>query len=161
MLQTRRVLALSLLLVLTAPKATPCEFALGYFYQVTALRGQVVGTDAFILHSFRSWRQSVARKHAKLTLYEYRWPVHSLNELPLVKTIFADANGRFDFGPLKNGHYTLVVDGQFASDERGLGTQVFDVEMKELPRVTESVLIDVSPFTPDCMGGHEFIVKLK
>ena len=35
----------------------------------------------------------------------------------------------------------------------------FDVEVKQQPRQTVAVIIDVSPHFPDCKGGHEFIVK--
>jgi hypothetical protein len=51
-----------------------------------------------------------------------------------VKAVETDNVGRFDFGPVKTGHYTLVVE-----DDR------FDVEVKDLPHLTESVTIDVSP----------------
>jgi len=67
-----------------------------------------------------------------------------------VKTVETNSDGRFDFGPLKTGHYTLVIEGD-----------QFDVEIKDLPRLTESVTIDVSPIFPDCTGGHEFILKEK
>jgi len=93
-------------------------------------------------------RQSFIRKHAKLALYEYRQP---LDEMLLVKTIETDDSGSFDFGPLKLGHYMLRIDDN----------DLFDVEVKDLPRKTESVTIDVSPISPDCKGGHEFLVKMK
>jgi len=67
-----------------------------------------------------------------------------------VKTVETNSDGHFDFGPLKIGHYTLVIEGD-----------QFDVEIKDLPRLTESVTIDVSPIFPDCTGGHEFILKEK
>ena len=70
---------------------------------------------------------------------------------PIVKTLETDGKGVFDFGPLPTGHYTLVIDGEDS----------FDVEIKELPQVTESVTIDVSPVYPDCTGGHEFNVKTR
>jgi len=72
------------------------------------------------------------------------------SDLELVKTVETNSDGRFDFGPLKTGHYTLVIEGD-----------QFDVEIKDLPRLTESVTIDVSPIFPDCTGGHEFILKEK
>jgi hypothetical protein len=72
------------------------------------------------------------------------------SDLELVKTVETNSDGRFDFGPLKAGHYTLVIEGD-----------QFDVEIKDLPRLTESVTIDVSPIFPDCTGGHEFILKEK
>jgi hypothetical protein len=71
--------------------------------------------------------------------------------MPLVKTVRTDTNGEFDFGVLQEGHYTLVIDwpSEYAD--------WFDVEIKNLPRRTSSVKIDVSPVYPDCTGGHEFI----
>jgi hypothetical protein len=67
-----------------------------------------------------------------------------------VKAVETDGDGRFDFGPIKTGHYTLRVDGD-----------QLDVEVKDLPPMTESVTIDVTPVYPDCTGGHEFIVRGK
>lgn len=125
------------------------------------MKGQVVGTDGWILSMFRSWRQSVARGHSKLSLYEYRWPIHYPSEAPLIKAIVADANGRFDFGPLKGGHYTLVIGEEAGTDDKWSGFDRFDIEIKDLPAATEFVLIDVSPLHPDCSGGHKFIVRSK
>jgi hypothetical protein len=68
---------------------------------------------------------------------------------PIVKMVETDGDGMFDFGPLQAGHYTLTIDDEDS----------FDVEVKELPQVTESVTIDVSPVYPDCTGGHEFIAR--
>ena len=68
---------------------------------------------------------------------------------PIVKTLETDSKGAFDFGSLRTGHYTLAIDDE----------ESFDVEIKELPQVTESITIDVSPVYPDCTGGHEFNVK--
>jgi len=48
----------------------------------------------------------------------------------------------FDFGPLRTGHYTLAIDGEDS----------FDVEIKELPQVTESVTIDVPRSTLTARG---------
>jgi hypothetical protein len=134
-------------LLFTGLPARSCSWAVGYFHQVTALKGQVVGST---YHGLPRWlRQSFARKHAKLALYEYRWPRAQNAMPPLVKTLETDGNGAFDFGPLLTGHYTLVIDGEDS----------FDVEIKELPQVTASVTIDVSPIYPDCTGGHEFNVR--
>lgn len=136
------------LLLFAVSQGHACTFAKGYFYQVTALKGQVVGTNS---HLPRWLRQSFARKHAKLTLYTYRWP-RSRNDMPpVIRTVETDTEGRFDFGPLGTGHYTLAIDGNDS----------FDVEIKVLPQATESVTIDVSPVFPDCTGGHEFVVKTK
>jgi hypothetical protein len=148
--------ALTIAAVLIAMlQAHACEWAIGYFYQVTALKGRVVGTNTAFLHSVRWLRQSFVRQHAKLTLYEYCSPCER-NKMPLIKTVETDTDGEFDFGPLKTGHYTLIID------EAKLGSSdSFDVEVKDLPRVTESVTIDVSPVSPDCKGGHEFLVKTK
>ena len=139
---------IALLLLLLVTRANACEWAIGYFQQITALKGRVVGAD---IRGLPRWlRQSFPRKHAKLTLYEYRWPRWEWSGVPLVRTIETDNDGRFDFGPVKTGHYTLVVENDH-----------FDVEVKDLTHLTESVTIDVSPFYPDCTGGHEFIVKTK
>jgi len=156
MLRVKTALAIISLLLLTASQAHTCSWARGYFYQVTALKGQVVGTNIVLLQSARWLRQSFARKHAKLTLYEYRWPISALSDMPLIKTVEADTHGKFDFGPLKTGHYVLIVN-----EEKWGGSDWFDVEVKDLPRMTESVIIDVSPNFPDCTGGHELIVKSK
>ena len=68
-----------------------------------------------------------------------------------MKRVETDDRGSFDFGPLKLGHYTLRIDDK----------DLFDVEIKDLPQKTESVTIDISPISPDCTGGHEFLVKMK
>lgn len=74
--------------------------------------------------------------------------------MPLVKAMETDADGKFDFGSLDEGHYTLIVD-----DEVWGSSEWFDVEIKNLPQRTASVTIDISPVTPDCKGGHEFVVS--
>jgi len=87
-----------------------------------------------------------------LALYEYRWPLAAWDEALVVKTVETDNNGNFNFGPVKTGHYRLRIDEKDS----------FDVEVKQdLPRVTESVIVDVSPVHPDCTGGHELIVRGK
>jgi len=142
-------IVLASLLLLTGLQARVCDWAVGYFYQVTALKGQVVGTT---YHGVPRWlRQSFAKKHTKLVLYEYRWPWAPDNMPPVIKTVETDGEGMFDFGPLRTGHYTLAIDHG----------DLFDVEVKELPQVTESVTVDVSPVYPDCTGGHEFIVRTR
>jgi hypothetical protein len=74
--------------------------------------------------------------------------------MPELSSVQADESGRFDFGNLGPGHYTLVV-------ERGDLVGWFDVEVKARVPETEAVLIDISPVFPDCKGGHEFIVRDK
>ena len=137
------------LLLLAVSQVHACSWAIGYFYQVTALQGRVVGTSW--PHLPRWLRQSFARKHAKLALYAYRWPRTRTDVPPIIRRVETDGEGRFDFGPLETGHYTLIIDSEDS----------FDVELKKLPQVTESVTIDVSPVLPDCTGGHEFIVRTK
>jgi hypothetical protein len=87
-----------------------------------------------------------------MRLYEYRWPVHDWRERLLVKTLETDQSGRFDFGVLAPGHYTLVIDWPSEA------ANSFDAEVKELSRRTSSVKIDASPVYPDCTGGHEFLM---
>ena len=141
-------LTIASLVLLSAFHVSACTLAPGYFYQITALKGRVVGTHSHHTFAPRWLRQTLIRKHAKLALYEYRQP---WDETLLVKTVETDDHGNFDFGPLKQGHYMLRIDD----------SDLFDVEIKDLPRKTESVTIDVSPITPDCKGGHEFIVRMK
>jgi len=149
----KRVFLLIALSLHVSLPAYTCTWSVGYFYQVTALRGQVVGTNVTLLQSFRWLRQSISRKHATLSLYEYRWP-RSRTDLPVVKTVRTDDKGSFDFGPLKTDHYTLIVDDESLEVE-----DWFDVEIMSLPQATQSVKIDVSPVYPDCTGGHEIVVK--
>jgi len=140
-------LAIVSLFLISAFDVSACSLVPGYFYQITALKGRVIGVQSQHIFCPRWLRQSFVRKHAKLTLYEYRQP---WDERLIVKAVETDDHGSFDFGPLKLGHYTLRVDSDF-----------FDVEMKDLARQTESITIDASPINPDCTGGHEFIVKMK
>lgn len=137
------------LVLVSAFQSSACTFPWGYFYQVTLLKGRVVGTHAH--HLFdppEGLRQTLVRKHAELTLDEYRVP---FDKRLLVKAVETDDHGSFDFGPLRIGHYTLRIDDGNS----------FEVEIKDLTRKTESVTIDVSPVNTDCSGGHEFIVKTK
>src|SRR5512133_2981332 len=68
-----RCLILSLAVLLAVETAQPCSWAVGYFHQVTSLRGTLVGMS-------RGWprwiRQYVTREGVTLRLYEYRWPLH-------------------------------------------------------------------------------------
>jgi hypothetical protein len=139
-------------LVFQVQLSYPCSWAIGYFHQVTCLRGTVVGMS-------RGWprwlRQRVARDNVNLRLYEYRWPLHDRSKMPLIKSVKTDGSGRFDFGDLQEGHYTLVIN--WPSEYAGS----FDVEIKKLLRATTPVKIDVSPVYPDCTGGHEFISSVE
>jgi hypothetical protein len=151
-----RVLVLAATILSIVTQANPCTWAKGYFHQVTRLRGRVVGAKLGPLQYVGWLRQSFVRKHVRLTLYSYRWPIKARGDMPLVKAVAADGHGNFDFGALNEGHYTLIVDdaGWHSSDW-------FDVEIKNLPQQTDSVTIDVSPDFPDCTGGHEFIANKK
>jgi hypothetical protein len=151
-----KALALIATVLLLLSPAHPCEWQTGYFYQVTGLRGKVVGARLGPLQ-YAGWlRQSFVRKHAELTLYSYRAPITARSDMPLVKKSTADDDGKFDFGSLNQGHYTLIVDDA----SWGISTW-FDVEIKILPRQTESVTLDISPNFPDCKGGHEFVINSK
>ena len=145
-------------LLIQAQQAFSCSFAIGYFYQVTRLRGTVVGTGNYWpLPGYRSYprwiRQRVRRGNADLRLYDYRWP-GSVRDRQPIATVRTDNRGRFDFGTLQEGHYTLVIDWAAEHSEH---SDHFDVEIKKLRAETSSVEIDVSPVDPDCTGGHEFI----
>jgi len=134
----------------------PCSWAEGYFYQVTRLRGKVVGAKMGPLQYARWLRQSFVRSGAKLSVYEYRRPIHSRSDMPLIKATQADNRGSFDFGVLQPGHYTLIVD-----DDGWGHSDWFDFEITKLPKETDSVTIDISPHFPDCKGGHEFVANAK
>jgi hypothetical protein len=141
-------------LVIQAEQAISCSFSVGYFHQVTRLRGTVVGMDNYWpLLGYRAYprwlRHRAHRDDAVLRLYEYR-PAN-LRQSPALATVRTDKHGVFDFGTLREGHYTLVIDWAAEYSDR------FDVEIKQLPAETSSVVIDVSPVDPDCTGGHEFI----
>ncbi len=135
--------------LLLSSTAFPCSWAIGYFSQVTRLRGKVVGVrGGNWFHPFRRIRQLVVRDDVTLTLYKYCHPCRMENR-PVVKLAKTDLYGRFDFGGLPKGHYTLVIQGQDIYD-------MYDVEVLSPPKPFDSVVIDVSPNYPDCTGGHEF-----
>jgi len=152
----RKAFLLSSLLIFAAVSANPCDLPVGYFHQVTALRGQIVGLKAGVFQYSRSLRQSFKRNNVRLILYQYRsgdqrpW-------MPIVKIIHADQEGHFDFGPLAPGHYTLEVDDKVWDTESW-----FDVEVLiPMPQETASVTVDISPNFPNCRGGQEMIVHFQ
>jgi hypothetical protein len=87
-------------------------------------------------------------------LYGCRSParVEELKQIAVVKT---NSNGKFDFGAVPLGHYSLRV-GVDGSDVMG---GWFDVEITDKVKPTENILLDVSPIHPDCTGGPEFIER--
>jgi len=143
-------------MLFVASQAYPCEWARGYFYQVTRLQGKVVGAKMGPLQYVRWLRQSFVRSGAKLTVYGYRWPIYSRADMPLIKATQADSHGSFDFGLLQPGHYTLIVDNATWGY-----SDWFDFEITSSARETTSVTVDISPHFPDCQGGHELIVQTK
>jgi len=130
-----------------------CTHATGYFHQVTAIKGRIVGKD-LRLFSLRWLRQSFSVANATLTLYEYRSQQKAQESKRIAET-HTDSDGRFDLGATPNGHYILDIKVK-GSDEMG---GRFDVEVTDEVGQTESLLIDVSPINPDCSGGLEFIER--
>lgn len=150
------VAILTLVLITALPESYSCTWAVGYFYQVSALRGSVVGAKLGLLQYVPWLRQSFARKDVTLSLYQYQRPRSQPVTMRAVKTAKADSDGRFDFGAVGLGHYSLLVE-----DSAWGTSDWFDVEVKQLDEPTVAVTIDVSPHFPDCKGGHEFIVMTK
>jgi hypothetical protein len=147
-----RTLMMFLYVAVASMLAGACSLAPlhGYFHQVTALRGRVVGKSLGPFQ-FRWLRQSFAVGWARLALYEYRWPA-KIENLKLIATVTTDARGDFDFGQVPKGHYVLTVKAA-NTDLMGF----FEIEITDTVRATRSITIDVSPTHPDCTGGHEFI----
>ena len=131
-------------------QANSCSWAVGYFYQVKHLRGILVGTGSYRLSYPRWIRQRVRRADVNLRLYKYCHPC-AMHGVPPFAESRTDKTGRFDFGNLPEGHYTLAIDwpAEYGNS--------FDVEVKPLSTATPPVKIDVSPVDPACRGGHEIM----
>jgi hypothetical protein len=141
-------------LIFLSPFGLACSWVQGYFHQVTAVRGEVVGRSLGPMQ-FRWLRQLFHVKDAELTLYSYPDAYgHPGKQPEPVARTRTDKNGWFDFGPVAKGHYTLVIRAGELSD-------VTDVEVNPAAPKTDYVKIDISPNFPDCTGGHEFIVRTK
>jgi hypothetical protein len=149
-----RIIAIGLFIVFASGIVGACSLMSGYFHQVTAIRGRVVGRDLGPLQ-FRWLRQSFSVGDATLTLYEYRSPARVEN-LRKVAVITTDGRGNFDFGAIPKGHYSLSID---VKDHR-MGAW-FDVEVTDTVKPTKDIVVDVSPIAPNCQGGHEFIESKK
>jgi len=145
-----RIIAAFLSIVLISSSGGACTLAHGYFHQVTAIRGRLVGRNLGPLQ-FRWLRQSFSVSDATLILYEYRSA--RIEELKKVASVTTDGRGNFDFGSVPKGHYFLDIIVKNSDSLGGL----FDVEVTDAVRTTKNITIDVSPIHPDCKGGHEFI----
>ena len=146
-------IAMFLYVALASTLAGACSLAPihGYFHQVTAIRGRVVGRSLGPFQ-FRWLRQSFAVGQARLALYEYHWPA-KIEDLQLIATVTVDAHGNFDFGQIPKGHYVLTVKVKNPDLMGGF----FEIEVTDTVKATKSITIDVSPIHPDCTGGHEFV----
>jgi len=145
-----RLIALATLLCL-AVNADACSWATGYFHQVTRLKGTVVGRSLGPVQ-FRWLRRMFSISGAELAVYEYQGWNWNKDSKPLARAV-ANSSGEFEFGPLKEGHYTVQVKG-------GGLEGWFDFEITHKAPPTKDVTIDISPVEPDCTGGHEFEVKI-
>jgi hypothetical protein len=144
------MLAAAFLLLLVIP-ASPCKLAPGYFHQLSVLRGTVVGVPrSDPRYPFAFLRHHTSVDTAQLTLYQYPafMPGHARGRK--VGEVLTDSGGHFDFGPLPEGHYTLVIDGTWSADD-------FDIQILHQSTLASSEKIDVSPPQPNCTGGHEFL----
>jgi hypothetical protein len=126
-----------------------CSLIPGYFHQVTHLKGRVVGKSLGHIQ-FRWLRRMYKVSGAELEIYEYASPWRK-DAKPLARTV-ANSAGEFEFGTLKEGHYALFIKGGGMQD-------LFDVEITNKVPVTKLVTIDISPFFPDCKGGHEIEIQ--
>jgi hypothetical protein len=136
--------------MLISSSGAACSLAPGYFHQVTAIRGRLVGRNLGPLQ-FKWLRQSFRVPDATLSLYEYR--VARFEDLKKIASVTTDGHGNFDFGTVPKGHYFLDIVVKNSDRLGGL----FDVEVTDAVRTTKDITIDVSPIHPDCKGGHEFI----
>jgi hypothetical protein len=143
-------LRLAIALLVVVQSAFSCEWAVGYFHQVSSLKGRIVGRERSFFNP--QWlRHRTSRPGAALTLYRYEHP-WNFQESSVVARATADADGNFGFGALAAGHYTLRVSSGALQDS-------FDIEIVNDKRAATSVLIDISPAYPDCTGGHELMAK--
>ena len=149
-----RAMALFLIATVFGCAAYPCSLAPGYFHQVTAIRGRVVGHERQVF-SPRWFRQLFSVGGASLTLYEYRSPITRPEDLKRVATIAANSKGEFDFGAVPKGHYSLDINVNGTDSMGGW----FDVEVTDAVAPTQSILLDVTGLSPDCTGGHEFMER--
>lgn len=142
------------ILLLFIPKiALPCDLIHGYFYQVTSLRGTVVGVDRNDPRHMSEWfRHRTKRRHLSMKLMPYGLSAEQERKNSPIKIVESNPSGNFDFGPLHTGHYELLIDTGWED----WGTDRYDVEVVSGPKPNKSVLIDVSPINPDCTGGHQF-----
>lgn len=139
-----------------APVGHACSWSYDYFFQVSKLRGSVVGVNRGDPRQMvASIRHQVKLSGVRLKLRRYEWPVKDLDRLSVIKTALTDKRGYFDFGALPPGHYFLTIDTPWGWED------VFTVEVKRPGIETASVVIDISPNFPDCTGGHEFIIQSK
>ncbi|HEX7287517.1 MAG TPA: carboxypeptidase-like regulatory domain-containing protein [Candidatus Angelobacter sp.] len=138
-------------LLLLTLQSGGCSFAFGYFHQVTQLKGKIVGRSLGPVQ-FQWLRRMFSVAGAELTLYDYKHPFHWDHKPPAVVRTKTNSAGEFEFKDVKEGHYTLEIEG-------GGFDEFFDVEVtKKLPP-TAWITIDVSPTSPDCSGGHQFEVQ--
>ena len=146
---SHRVAALALVLCF-AWHANACSLAIGYFHQVTGLKGRVVGASLGALQS-RWLRRMFTVSGAELEVYEYSSGKRFEDRKPLARVV-TNQKGEFEFASLKEGHYTLHIKGRNLEDW-------FDVEITNKVPVTRQIIIDASPVFPDCTGGHEMEIQ--
>jgi hypothetical protein len=138
------------LLLCLAVHAAACSQAVGYFHQVTRLKGKVVGKSLGPVQ-FRWLRRMYDVSGAELELYDYQGWSWKKDSKPLARTV-SNSSGEFEFAALKEGHYTLGIKGNALE-------AWFDIEITNKVPVTNQITIDISPIAPDCTGGHEIEVQ--
>lgn len=134
-----------------ASSADACSFAIGYFHQVTSLKGQVLESSIVSPLKFHRLRRMFAVSGAELEVYEYAGGKWTGGRKPVASTI-ANNVGEFAFTSLKDGHYSLQI-------KKGNREDWFDIEIIRTIPVTQKITFDISSVNTDCSGGHQAEVE--
>jgi Prealbumin-like fold domain len=136
--------------VLLLPGRVSACSLIPHTYQVTQLKGRVVGRALGPLN-FKWLQRWFSVPGAELVVYHNDSYPFDANAKPVAQ-IKADSQGKFEFDGLKDGIYVLHVKHEKLDDW-------FSVEVDRKAPTTSWITIDISPLQPDCSGGHVFDVE--